>query len=211
MTIDRPTTPPAWAESVLQMILRPDDRDSVSGDLLEEYRESIVPARGRKAYRWYVRQVAWYVLRATWAWGALVAAICLWRYLIDTLAPIHYTPGVVALRSAIMSWALIATFISGAAWHAWRTGHPVGAVFLTLVTAYVGAVIAMAGTAVLFALRHDPATIAAIDASGGRGELWAIPLVLQPVIAIVLGSVGAVAGYLARVVYDGSSANTKSA
>jgi hypothetical protein len=106
MTIDRPTTlPPSWAESLLRLILRPEDRDSVSGDLLEEYRQSIVPAMGAKANRWYIRQVTWYVLRATWAWGVLVAAICVWRYLLDTLAPIHYTPGVIALRSAVMSWA----------------------------------------------------------------------------------------------------------
>ena len=58
MTIDRPTTlPPQWAESLLRLILRPDDRDSVSGDLLEEYRESIVPALGATANRWYIRQV----------------------------------------------------------------------------------------------------------------------------------------------------------
>ena len=39
MTFDRPTTlPPRWAESLLRMMLAPKDRDSVSGDLLEEFR-----------------------------------------------------------------------------------------------------------------------------------------------------------------------------
>ena len=42
MTSDRSTTlPPRWAESLLRMLLSPEDRDSVSGDLLEEYRESM--------------------------------------------------------------------------------------------------------------------------------------------------------------------------
>ena len=66
MTIDRPTTlPPRWAESLLCLLLEPEDRESVSGDLLEEYRQAIVPARGAGANRWYVRQVGWYLLRAT--------------------------------------------------------------------------------------------------------------------------------------------------
>ena len=43
------TLPPRWAESLLRMLLPPANRDSVSGDLLEEYRESIVPALGGKA------------------------------------------------------------------------------------------------------------------------------------------------------------------
>ena len=78
MTIDRPTTlPPSWAESLLRLILTPEDRDSVSGDLLEEYRESIVPSLGGTANRWYVRHVARYVLSATWAWAVVVGAICL--------------------------------------------------------------------------------------------------------------------------------------
>jgi hypothetical protein len=42
MTMDRPTTrPPQWAERLLRLLLKPEDRDSVSGDLLEEYRDSI--------------------------------------------------------------------------------------------------------------------------------------------------------------------------
>ena len=59
MTSEGSTTlPPRWAESLLRILLPPEDRDSVSGDLLEEYRESIVPALGGKADGWYVRQVA---------------------------------------------------------------------------------------------------------------------------------------------------------
>src|SRR5262245_25713216 len=93
--------PPRWAESLLRLMLPRENRDSVSGDLLEEYRESIVPALGRGADRWYVRQVAGYVLRMTWVWGALVAAILVVRYLFDSLVPVQYTPGVVHSRSAI--------------------------------------------------------------------------------------------------------------
>ena len=212
MTIDRPTTqPPEWAESLLRLVLAPKDRDSVSGDLLEEYRESIVPARGMKADRWYIRQVGWYVLRATWAWGALVAAICLWRYMLDTLAPIHYTRGVVAFRSAVMSQSLMATFFATGAWHAWRTGNLAAGVLLALVTAWIGGALSIAGTALLLAVRHDPATMAAIDGSGGVGELWAIPLFVQPFIGTICGLLGALVGRIAAAVQRWSSASTKSA
>ena len=66
--------PPRWAEAVLRLMLPRGDRDSVSGDLLEEYRESIVPALGRRAAAWYVRQLAGYLWRITWGWGGLVAS-----------------------------------------------------------------------------------------------------------------------------------------
>jgi hypothetical protein len=48
--------PPRWAERLLQLSLHQRDRDTVTGDLLEEYREVILPARGRvRAQLWYLR------------------------------------------------------------------------------------------------------------------------------------------------------------
>jgi hypothetical protein len=195
MTTDRRTTlPPRWAESLLRMLLSQKDRDSVSGDLLEEFRESIVPSRGGSANRWYIRQVGEYVVRETWMWGALIAAILVTRLLFDSLAPIPYTPGVVPPRSAIMSWALIATFALGAAWHAWRTGHLRSGLLLALVTAVTGGVLSSAGALVCIAIWHDPETMRAIQNSGGLDEaLWAVPLLLIP-IGLVTGTVGAVVG-----------------
>ena len=64
--------PPRWAEAILRLLLKPEDRESVSGDLLEEYRETIVPALGSAADRWYVRQVASFLFRASWTWGAIL-------------------------------------------------------------------------------------------------------------------------------------------
>jgi len=79
--------PPRWAEAILRVLLKPRQRESVSGDLLEEYRDTIVPARGHAADWWYVRQVMSYLLRASWAWGLLMGAALVFRYLLDTLAP----------------------------------------------------------------------------------------------------------------------------
>src|SRR5258708_26288851 len=51
-------TPPGWADVLLRACLTPRDSDSVSGDLLEQYREKVRPARGRRrANIWYMRQV----------------------------------------------------------------------------------------------------------------------------------------------------------
>ncbi len=49
--------PPRWIERLLRMMLKPRDRDTVSGDLLEEYREEIFSAKGKfRADLWYLRQ-----------------------------------------------------------------------------------------------------------------------------------------------------------
>lgn len=47
MTFDGPITlPPKWAEELLRAVLSEKDRETVTGDPLEEYRESIVPSLG---------------------------------------------------------------------------------------------------------------------------------------------------------------------
>jgi hypothetical protein len=58
-------------------LLKPEDRESVSGDLLEEYRETIVPTLGPAADRWYVRQVASFLLRASVLTYTIMAACLL--------------------------------------------------------------------------------------------------------------------------------------
>jgi hypothetical protein len=201
MTHDGPTVwPPRWAESLLRMLLPPEDRDSVSGDLLEEYRESIVPALGRRASRWYIGQVASYVVRKTWIWGALVGAILVTRYLFDTLAPVRYTPGVIHPRSAIMSEALMAIFAFGSGWHAWRSGRLGSGVLVAVLTAALGGLLSAAGTLACLAIWHDPGTMSAIRGSGGLEEaLWGVPLLLFP-IGLVTGAAGAIVGRVASTI-----------
>src|SRR6266508_4198012 len=82
------SNPPAFVEAVLRLCLKPEDRDSVSGDLLEEYRESIHGGRDRLAAdRRYVRQAAGFIWRATWAWAALLAVLTLGRSALDVFVP----------------------------------------------------------------------------------------------------------------------------
>jgi hypothetical protein len=50
--------PPVWAEALLRALLTERSRDAIAGDLLEEYRDSVLPAVGTfRATIWYVRQV----------------------------------------------------------------------------------------------------------------------------------------------------------
>ena len=57
--------PPRWSEMLLRRLLRDRDRDTISGDLLEEYRDVAAPTLGAERARWwYRRQVAGFVWRA---------------------------------------------------------------------------------------------------------------------------------------------------
>jgi hypothetical protein len=188
--------PPYWAEALLQDLVRARDRDDIAGDLLEEYRDSIVPAYGRRADRWYVRQVAWYLLHQVAVPAALVAATLLVRYLFDTLAPVQYIPGVIHPRSSIMSWALMLIFALTAARAVWRTGRVRSGVIVAFGSALAGGIGSVAGTAGMLAIWHDPATLHAWQASGGLDEaFWGVPLLLVP-ISVVTGTAGAVVSRL---------------
>ena len=73
--------PPRWAERLLRLLLPPADRDTITGDLLEEYREVIRPTHGAVgARRWYLRQAASLILLwnspAQWAiWLGAASAL----------------------------------------------------------------------------------------------------------------------------------------
>jgi hypothetical protein len=83
-------TPPRWAEWLLRLTLKRADRESVSGDLLEEYRDTVVPARGQSAADvWYLRQVAGFMWRATWVWAVLFSGAFVIRQAVDFFIPTH--------------------------------------------------------------------------------------------------------------------------
>src|SRR5687768_12357796 len=88
----QPTTtgsnPPKWAENLLRFFLKPRDRDTVTGDLLEEYREVVLPTRGRlRAQLWYLRQALSLVDSVT---SGLVLGVVFgaWNLVYTFLAPL---------------------------------------------------------------------------------------------------------------------------
>jgi len=53
-----PENPPSWLQRALLRFLKARDRETISGDLLEEYREEKVPRLGvLRANLWYLRQL----------------------------------------------------------------------------------------------------------------------------------------------------------
>jgi hypothetical protein len=71
-------TPPRWAEVLLERLLTERDRETVVGDLREEYSESVLRRRGRVgANLWYVRQVLSLLLRSIGEGGTMKKTLLL--------------------------------------------------------------------------------------------------------------------------------------
>ena len=183
-------TPPGWAEALLRLVLKPGDFDSVSGDLLEEYRESIHPARGpRRADLWYVTQVFGFVSPGARLFGALFGAAVVARTALDWFAP----PLDFHTRASVSTELGAGILLATGFWAAWRSGSFVAGIVAGVATAVIGAVISIAGAAVLLAIWHDPGTLAAIRGSGGLGEVFTLP-VMMVLPGLLLGTVGGIAG-----------------
>ena len=191
------TRPPVWAETLLRLFLKKSDRESVSGDLLEEYREAIAPSRDRAAAdAWYVRQVAGFVLRATWVWAVLFSGAFVIRQAYDFLVPTtdFFFRSQVTTYTAI--WILAATSF----WAAWRSGSFIAGIIVTVVMTQIAAVLSVIGVSVLLAIWHDPATMTAIAGSGGLEEAYVLPF-MAVIPALIVGSVAAAGGSVSRKVF----------
>ena len=187
--MDRPTTrPPKWAEALLRLLLKPEDRESVSGDLLEEYRQSAVPERGKGADAWYVRQVGWFVLRACWLPGVFIGSALVGRYLFDTLVPTRDF----AQRSRIMSWAIIAVCLLGAFRTSLRTRSIRAGLLTSILSGALGGVISILGGVLMAAVR--PGILDEWRHTGGVDEVFLVVPLIMVWVGVVMGTVGSLAG-----------------
>ena len=167
--------PPRWAEAILRSLLKPEDRESVSGDLLEEYRKMIVPALGSAADHWYLRQVGSFLFRASWTWGSILGAALVIRYLFDTLAP----PADYKMRAQILTYTVMAVCALPGFYGAWRARSMPAGILISISVATIGAVLSILGTGAMLTIWHDPATLDAWRRSGGLDEaLLDVPLKL---------------------------------
>ena len=99
-------TPPRWAEAILRSLLKPDDRESISGDLLEEYRAARHPALGRlRADAWYIKHVLSVLLRLTWPYVFAVAALALLPFAIQKKLSLVPAPAISLFHCVIYLWA----------------------------------------------------------------------------------------------------------
>jgi len=78
--------PPRWLESVLRWCLTERDRETISGDLLEEYREEMLPRLGQlRADIWYMRQLVSFLLVRSFG-GSAISASLAWMSMFTALA-----------------------------------------------------------------------------------------------------------------------------
>jgi len=189
-TVHSNARPPRWAEAILRSLLKPGDRESVSGDLLEEYRETIVPALGPAADRWYVWQVGSFLFRASWSWGAVVGGALVIRYLFDTLVPVtDYR-----MRAATLSYTIIGACLFTGFSTAWRTRSMRVGVLVSFSAATLGALFSIVGAGVMLAIWHAPAELDRAQNSGGLREGFIdVPLIVVA-LGVVLGTAGALLG-----------------
>lgn len=192
MTAD--VSPPRWAELLLRASVAARDAESVIGDLLEEYRESVCPARGPwQADVWYVRQALGFAVRRAGGWAVLLSAAFLARTMMDWRLPTadyHARSTVTTIVGAGIF--LLAGALAGA-----RSGSFAAGTASGIITAVLAAPIQLVGAAMLLAVWHDPATLAAIRASGGLEEVFTLPLMtILP--GLVCATIGGAFGSLTR-------------
>jgi hypothetical protein len=131
-----------------------------------------------------------FLFRARWAWGAILGAALVIRYLFDTLAP----PTDYKMRATVLTYTIMAACLLAGFSAAWRTRSLRAGVVTSLSAATMGALFSIVGTGIMLAIWHDPATLDAWRRSGGLDEAFIdVPL---KVIALsgAIGTVGAVLG-----------------
>ena len=188
MTTD--PAPPEWAERALQAFLPSRTFESVSGDLLEEYRDTVFPSRGQSAAdAWYVSQVIGYAWRAAGTWAALFAASYLVRTVIDWRVPTtDFHPRAIVTTSIAVAIFLVAGFVAGS-----RSGTVSAGATIGFVASALAVPLQLAGAALLFALWHDPVTMSAIQGSGGLSEIFTMPF-FTVIPCVVISTLGGVLG-----------------
>ena len=170
----RPVRPPDWAEAWLRFLLPLRDRDTVSGDLLEEYRERIRPSRTRwAADLWYISQVARFAAPLL-PWALAVAAIFIGRAALDWLFP----PVNQKLAAEIMTLLVFgAPLVIGFA-TAWRTQSAAAGAIGAMTALVLAAVMCAVATGLLLMIGHSALVPGAVERSGGILEAFLLPFLI---------------------------------
>lgn len=118
--------PPGWMTAWLQTVVSARDQEVIAGDLIEEYREVVLPTKGLlRAHIWYAVQVVGFVRQAEWF---LLRSCGIWLILLVAAIPV-FVPGAVAIfltgipccgffvaRRSVLLWAgTFAAFLLAAA------------------------------------------------------------------------------------------------
>jgi hypothetical protein len=180
--------PPRWADAWLRTLLPRRDRDTVSGDLLEEYRANIRPRRSRpSADLWYLRQVSVFAWRIA-LWAVVLTVILAGRTAWDWFDPVPDFSRRASLTTMMFASVVLVIGASSAL----RTQSALSGVMATVSTLVLNAILCTLVLAVTYARWAGPETLPAIARSGGLLEVFVLPWTL-----IVPGTaVGAFAAWL---------------
>lgn len=184
------THPPAWAQSLLSLLVSSRHRDGILGDLLEEYRESQVPARDVPAAdRWYVRQVVGFLWRAACWWGLALGAMMVVRAVFDILVPTqdYYT------RSAWTTYSAVAVFVACGLRSGWYYGRVLSGTIVAIAAASIASAIALASPLLFLGWLRVSQQIVPF----GTWEALDVPVPILLIFGAVLGSLGAALGSVA--------------
>jgi hypothetical protein len=181
---DPQTSPPRWAYALLKPSLRPSDSESISGDLLEEYREVRRPSLGRlHADAWYIKHVLSMLWRVIWPCVLAIAALRMISFLlpIDWNPSLVQAPGVSSLDALIFLWA--------GYYGSRRTGRLSTGIVTAGATSFLGFSMFFVHAAVA-----TPSLLLAPFEKPFIFVIMSILLAMALAFAVVLGSLGAVAG-----------------
>ena len=187
-------SPPSLGELILRAFLTERDFETVSGDLLEEYRENVCATRGAlRADLWYWAQVLGFAWRDAGSWAILFAAVFLARTAIDW----HMPTADFHTRSAISTLAAVGNFLAAGLRAGSRSGWSAAGAIAGLATAGLALPLQFLGAGMLLVLWHDPTIVAAIRGSGGLEEVYTLPL-LTVLPGILFGAIGGALGARTR-------------
>lgn len=182
--------PPARALALIAMLVPQRRRDSIIGDLLEEYRETQVPRHGvGAADRWFMRQALGFVTAAAALPGTLLGALLTARTLLDVAVPVPD----LATRAALTTYIVMGLFVVTGFRLGLVTRRVSGAIATALAATVLGTVVAYVGTFVAMGLAQTFAHPSE-GAWAGLREGLDVPAHVIAIIGIACASVGAAAG-----------------
>ena len=162
----------------------------MSGDLLEEFRENIRPTLGPGATdRWYIRQVMGFVVRSTVVPALLFGGAFVARTALDWLQP----PADFHTRSLISTLVAASILLVSGFYASWKNGTILAGGLSGMATTVLATLLSSIGALGLLVIWHDPATLQAIEAGGGLGEVFFLPVMLIAP-GVLLGTIGGAVG-----------------
>ena len=182
---DTEANPPRWAETILQCLLKPSDRDSTVGDLLEEYRAARRPSLGAvRANVWYIVQVLSILWRLIQPAALVLAAQSVF------LALTVFRPGHHAAHQSPLGLPTFASITLSIVWYGSIVGTPgvsiLDAAIYFLISCRGVQRTRRIGTGVLAAVTSSVGLVVLFTAAAMITPGLAAALVAQPLLLLIL-------------------------